>query len=336
MNPLTRSLVILSATMGAGLVAVPAQATFPGSNGRLVFQRPVGGQMDLFTVAPNGSALRRITSTTTSEDKAEWSPDGRHLAFSRSGRSGVPEEIATTDAAGGSLRVLTHFGSTSAAPTWSPDGRIAFFTLRDFPPTAADDPPPPAELYSMTSDGGDLQRLTNDARIQTDAAWSPDGSTIAYSQWQAVPGQAGVFDIGVALMNRDGTNRRPLLAASGKRDVLTQSWSPDGRRIVFELATSHPSGRASGSRQGDIAVINADGTGLRRLTRTSALESEPVWSPDGRQIAFASDRHVKRGADLDRNGSAFEIYTMRADGTHIRRITRNKVPDIHPNWQPLP
>lgn len=73
-------------------------------------------------------------------------------------------------------------------------------------------------------------------------------------------------------------------------------------------------------RPSDIAVINADGTGLHFLTRTAALETEPVWSPDGTMIAFASDRHVKRGRHLERNGSAFGIYTMRADGTDVRHI----------------
>jgi TolB protein len=118
-----------------------------------------------------------------------------------------------------------------------------------------------------------------------------------------VAGEPGVFDIGLSLVNRDGTNKRPLLPASARRDI---------------------------------AVINADGTGLRFLTRTAALETEPVWSPDGTMIAFASDRHVNRGRRLDRNGPAFEIYTMRADGSDVRRITRNRVPDLYPDWQPRP
>jgi Tol biopolymer transport system component len=101
------------------------------------------------------------------------------------------------------------------------------------------------------------------------------------------------------------------------------------------MATAHPRGRSGEDRQSDIAVINADGTGLRRLTRTAALETHPVWSPNGRRIAFTSDRHAK-GRGSEPLGPAFELYTMRADGTGIKRLTRNRVPDLHPNWQPIP
>ena len=318
-----------------GLAAAPAHAAFPGKNGRLVFQRPVGQQSDLFTVKPNGKALHRLTRTRLFEDRAEWSPDGRQLAFAGSNLSGSREEIWTMSAGGRQRRALTSFGTTSAAPTWSPDGRIAYFTLSDFPsPATEDDPLPPAEIHSMAADGTDDQRLTNDAEIQTDPSWSPDGSTIAYIHWCEVPGEEGAFDLGLYVMNRDGTGQRPLLACSAKRFISNVNWSPNGRRIVFEVATAHPRGRSGADRQSDIAVINADGTGLRRLTRTAALETHPVWSPDGRRIAFTSDRHAK-GGRLEPLGPAFELYTMRADGRRLRRITHNRVPDLHPNWQPI-
>jgi Tol biopolymer transport system component len=187
----------------------------------------------------------------------------------------------------------------------------------------------------MTADGADQVRLTNDTEIQTDPEWSPDGTTIAYSQWYAVPGEPGVFDLGLSLMNRDGTNPRALLGQSARRDIVSHSWSPDGRRLVLEIATADPAGRTPGSRQSDLAIVNADGTGLRRLTRTAARGANPVWSPDGRRIAFVGDRHARRGK-LERGGPAFELYTMRVDGGDIRRITHNRVPDLHPDWQPLP
>jgi TolB protein len=330
------TIATIAVTALIGLIATPAQATFPGKNGQLVFERPVGKQHDLLTMQPDGSALRRLTSTRAWEEKAEWSADGQRLAFARSAPSGFPTEIATTDARGGDLRTLTHFGSVSSAPSWSPDGHLAYFSLHDFPAPSDDGPPPPAEIYSIAGDGSGERRLTRDAQIQTDAQWSPDGSTIAYSQWRAVKGQPGVFDIGVSLMNADGTGRRALFPASAKRDVITQSWSPDGKRLVVEFVSAQPSGRERGGRQSDIAVVNADGTGFRRLTRTAALETEPVWSPDGSRIAFVSDRHVRHGQHLDRNGPASEIYTMHPDGSHVGRITHNRVPDLYPDWQPLP
>jgi Tol biopolymer transport system component len=329
------ALATVGLVAAACLDAAPAHATFPGHNGVLVFQRPVGHQIDLFTVQPDGSALRRLTATKTWEEKPEWSADGQRLTYARSAPSGEPTEIATMNAAGGDERIVTRFGSASSAPTWSPDGRLAYFSLHDFPAPSKNGPPPPAELYSIGQDGTGEQRLTRDKSIQTDPEWSPDGATIAYSQWYAVRGQPGVFDIGLSLMNPDGSNQRAILGDAASRDIVTQSWSPDGRQLVLEIATGHPHGRTPQSRQSDLAIVNADGTGLRWLTRTHALEATPVWSPDGQLIAFTSDRHARRGK-LERNGKAFEVYTMRPDGSGIRRITHNHVPDLYPDWQPLP
>ena len=64
-------------------------------------------------------------------------------------------------------------------------------------------------------------------------------------------------------------------------------------------------------------------------------ETNPVWSPDGCRIAFTSDRHVKRYKG-ERWGPDFELYLMRVNGTRIRRLTRNSVPDLLPDWQPIP
>ncbi len=72
-----------------------------------------------------------------------------------------------------------------------------------------------------------------------------------------------------------------------------------------------------------IYVINADGSGLRRLTDESSRNSVPAWSPDGQQIAFASDR--------DGN---FEVYVMNADGSNQTRLTNNPAVDANPSWSP--
>lgn len=308
--------------------AAPAWATFPGGNGKLVFQRPAGEQMDLFTVRPDGSNVKRLLGGRAFDDKPEWSPDGRRIAFARSGKSPVPEEVWTANAKGRDLRRLTNWNAITASPTWTPEGRIVYFTTRDFPPPASpDDPPPPSELYSMAADGSDQRRLTSEAVMKTDPAVSPADGTVAYIAFSPVAAEPGAFNLGLFSIAADGSGRRVLAPFTPRRDVFNASWSPDGSRIVFEMA--------SGSRrQSDLAVMNADGTGLRRLTRTRSLETNPVWSPDGRLIAFTSDRHVKRGK-RERWGPDFELYVMRASGARLRRLTRNSVPDLVPNWQPI-
>ena len=80
---------------------------------------------------------------------------------------------------------------------------------------------------------------------------------------------------------------------------LAPAWSPDGRKIAF-------------GGDGEIYVMNADGRGLRRLTRNPASDGSPAWSPDGRRIAFGSER--------DGN---LEVYVMNTDGSGQRNLTRS-------------
>jgi Tol biopolymer transport system component len=92
------------------------------------------------------------------------------------------------------------------------------------------------------------------------------------------------------------------------------SWSPDSQRIAFY---SERDGKS------DIYVMNADGTGERRLTDSTADEGYPSWSPDGRTITF----------DSDRDGN-FEIYAMDVDGGNLRRLTNHPARDISASWSP--
>ena len=92
------------------------------------------------------------------------------------------------------------------------------------------------------------------------------------------------------------------------------TWSPDGSRIAY--ASLH-------GQEWDVHVINADGSGGRRLTTAAGMDWEPAWSPDGSRIAFVSKR--------DGNN---EIYVMDADGSDQTNITNHSASDTAPSWSP--
>ncbi|MBM3239583.1 hypothetical protein FJZ31_25125, partial [Candidatus Poribacteria bacterium] len=95
----------------------------------------------------------------------------------------------------------------------------------------------------------------------------------------------------------------------------TPSWSPDGKKIAF---ASYRDGN------GEIYVMNADGTNPIRLTNHPTTDWNPCWSPDGTKIAFASMR------DGD-----YQIYVMNADGTNIVKLTNPPGENDNPSWSPV-
>ena len=80
----------------------------------------------------------------------------------------------------------------------------------------------------------------------------------------------------------------------------------------------------------EIYVMEVDGNNQRRLTNNPNLDTHPSWSPDGKRIAFASNRDGNR----DGNRENYEIYVMDADGNNQQRLTDNDFYDTHPSWSP--
>jgi len=215
-------------------------------------------------------------------------------------------------------------------PVWSSDGKKILF-LRDTRSryvSHSDSGRAFRSLWMMNADGSGERGVYQDpAGLQDPSglgspSWSPDGAKIAFTHITNCGEQA------IYVMNADGTGLHRLGTIAGNEAM----WSRTGRSVVFTglLEPERPWGCWVRYRSKAIFVMNADGTGLRRLSKGSGDES-PAWSPNGRRIAFT--RWTGWGVRDDTYLTA-EIYVMDANGNRARRLTRNRLFDGDPNWSP--
>jgi Tol biopolymer transport system component len=274
----------LSARMSVGSQTGASRIAFVGG---VLKPSPSGGffQTDLYVMNADGSGLRRVFRHARGSTGPEpygggpvWSPDGRKLAFVKRLGPAVGQcqvctaEIFVMNADGSGQQNLTgNLGGT--LPVWSPNGQeIAFFRDSGFRPY----------LYVMNADGSGQRRVTQDSSYGS--TWSPDGRRLAFTSG-FVPGNPGNSEIYV--VNVDGTSLQQLTRDPGPDQ--NPAWSPDGRTIAFQsYREARPLGRHRWQKV--MHVMNADGSGQRRLTGLSESDGSFSWSPDGRRIAFVSDR----------------------------------------------
>ena len=125
----------------------------------------------------------------------------------------------------------------------------------------------------------------------------------------------------IYIINVDGTGLQRLTDNGLHWDTFP-SFSPDGGRILFRrlLRLRTADGSLNNS---EILVMNRDGTNAVNLSRNGYFDGWPAWSPDGRRIAFSSNR-----SDL------YQVYVMNADGSEPRQVTQSSTTDVRPQWQP--
>ncbi len=147
------------------------------------------------------------------------------------------------------------------------------------------------EVYSMAPDGSGQMNLTNNGGDDFDPVWSPDGRQIAFVSNRETDQEGGQF---IYVMAADGSDIHRL---SQQNESQMPDWSPDGSRIAF-------------THQGDIYVVNVDGSGEKNLTNSPEKDEQPVFSPDGQRIAW-----------IKGEGNDTSIYTMNVDGSDSQQVT---------------
>ena len=311
--------VLAAILMLAGLN--PAEAAFPGSNGKIAFESRRDGPLEIHTITDGGTATR-LTVSNFSSDPA-YSPDGSRIAFRSGGALGY--DIFVMNADGSGRRQLTDTGSAGSdgsaesEPAWSHDGsKIAFVSN--------------SEIWVMNADGSDQHPITSNSYDDTEPAWSPDGSKIAFESSRR---DLGDTDRNIYVMDANGNNQTNITANSppgcssncyqgGDTDP---AWSPDGSKIAYVHGYGPPTNPNAGGGLPNIWTMDPDGGNRTTLSNNPDVSAiNPAWSPNGARIAYVGDD----GPD------AANIHVMNADGTGQGPIDTDTAVDDDPDWQPIP
>jgi Tol biopolymer transport system component len=292
----------------------------------------------IFVMGATGESRRRLTEQGFDPT---WSSDGTQIVYAEEGvfnplsRNSV-SKLFVVEVATGESREF--YEGDAVQPSWSPNGhRIAFW--------ASVNTRGQRDLFTIASDGSDLVQLTDDAAVDWNPVWSPDGRHLYFASdrggtmnlWRMPLNErtgiatdepepvtlptawAGWFsltnDARIAYVSRDARSslsRVPLdpgtLDVTGPPETITS-----GAIVIVRFAVS-PDGTQVVFRnlgvQEDLYLIGSDGSGMRKLTDDPARDRGPAWSADGESILFYSTR-----------GGDYQIWSIAPDGSNTRALT---------------
>ncbi len=261
----------------------------------------------------SGSLSPTASGPTPTQPVVSPSPSGPRIDIgSLEGMIAFSDEtndVWSMRADGTHVRRLTSAPPMEFDPTWSPDGsRIAYRHQTGDDGTT--------EIFVMDADGSDQRNLTRNDVADWGPAWSPDGSSIAFN---SATGTAGFGLLGYTV-SPSGSRPHRL----SRHYIEYPAWSPDGSRIAF---MAQEPGATGSNPDYNIFAMNADGSDIRRLTRTPGEDGWPAWSPDGSQIVFSSARDdfsISDAPDCRTTGDIGpweDVWIMNADGSDQRRVT---------------
>jgi Tol biopolymer transport system component/DNA-binding winged helix-turn-helix (wHTH) protein len=205
----------------------------------------------------------------TFELSPSFSPDGSRIVFTD--RRDDNSDIYIVDIDGSNLERLTEDPLPDGNAVFTPDGKEVIFDRNFYGAT---------RFYRMNVDGSDQRQLMTKGGFELSAAFAPDGQTLTFSADRQGPESRGLDIFLTRLSNPD----QEIRIAALKFHESAPAFSPDGRKIAFV---------ATRDENQEIYVMNADSSGLIRLTRSKSEDILPRFSPDGRSVIFSSDRTGK-------------------------------------------
>lgn len=319
---------------------VDAQPSFSPDGRSVAFVSNRGGSLDIWVGLVSGGSPVRVTNDPNFKAWPHWSPDGSEISYSRLNESGL-WDVWTVPALGGAPRKLLSNANGSA---WSPDGKAIAYgdssrrtlwicdatgsNARELTqperiawhqqPAFSHDgrriafvrrgPGPYSELASVEVSTGKEEPLTEDRALSLSPVWSIDDQFVYFSSTRG-----GSMNIWKAPSH----GGPPIQITAGRGDEVALDLSADGHRMVFDS-------QRSATNLMEVQLDAAAETGRRWLTTdVSRGTLAPVYSPDGRRIAYFTNR---KGAEKE------AIWIMDADGSNPVKLVEDGYLNVFPRW----
>jgi Tol biopolymer transport system component/predicted Ser/Thr protein kinase len=358
-----RAAIYLQGVGGQAVINLTKDSTSPDlepvfspDGDRIAFrsERQGGG---LYVMGRMGESPKRVSD---SGFNPAWSPSGEEVVFATEdvltpfGRSSI-SELWIANVNSGQKRLL--FKGDAVQPSWSPHGkRIAYWGLRG--DTAQRD------IWTLPAAGGEPIYVTNDAAVDWNPFWSPDGKYLYFlsnragsmNLWRVhidedtgrplgAPEALTTPASNVAGLTISADGRRiayasrqtsqniqrvdldperlsvqaaPAAVTSGSNTYGFMSVSPDGQWLAFSSIAG------SGVDQENLFISHADGSDVRQLTNEAMKDRDPQFSPDGKRIAFYSNR----------DSGNYGVWIVNVDGSELHQLTKASELLIYPRWTP--
>ncbi len=248
-----------------------------------------------------------------------WSADNSKIVF-ESTRDGADADIFVMNADGTNVVQLTDNDVIESTPVFTPDGRFIVY---------ASEQDGNLDVFRMNADGSGKVNLTRHPGADGHPKVSADGKRIYFnSNRESDP---ATFSRGY--MDREHNHEIFSMALDGsdvRRLTDLPDWdtypaiSPDGTQLLWRRVTA-TGGKSPSGRNSEVFWMDLASGLQRNLTNHQAFDGWPAWSPDGKRIAFASNR---ANPDFE----AFDIYVANADGSNPTRVTFGDGVDGRGSW----